>query len=110
VALDGKASAFPNRSAPSKSGLMLQDRIARYILTERFVRLQAEVERAEKYPTTGDAKALAKRLRLTADGLNDAHRRLGLPHVAAFGDEPGRRRWFRPCLVRRPLARSRRGL
>jgi hypothetical protein len=89
---------------------MLRDKIARHILAARFVRLQAAIERAEEDPMTGDARALAKSLRRTADALNDAHRRLGLPEIAAvstsFGDRPGRRHWFRPCLVRRPLARA----
>jgi hypothetical protein len=79
--------------------------IEHHVYSKRFERSRSALLRAEKYPSTGDAKALRASLHRVADELNAVRAKLNLPKVKAVitesdGDDAHWRRiWFRTCQV-----------
>ena len=77
--------------------------LAHHAYLKRFSRLQSALMRAERFPTTGDAKALRARLQRAADDLNSVREKLKLPTLTAISEqhETGheRRILFRTCAI-----------
>jgi hypothetical protein len=77
--------------------------ITHHVYVKRFTRLQSALMRAERFPSTGDAKTLRDSFQRAADDLNSVREKLGLRALTATSEQHEgahtRRVWFRTCAI-----------